>query len=413
MHTHAQHAQKKLTPSFSSKTKQIDAIDVTFLGTASAVPSATRAHSSLAVRMAGEIWLFDAGEGVQLQLYKSSLKPGHVQRIFITHMHGDHVFGLPPLVASLAQAQEAEIDANAPARVALEIYGPRGLRAYLRNALRYTYTMTSGLWCVHELLLPGESPILSAEQHEKDKHSCEAVGKTLYASQTQGTILFHDILQSPHPHVCVHAAPIKHSCPCLGFVLVEEDVAGSIPSTMIQAIQRNAAAIKADWGLAQPMSLLQRIKEGESITCPDGTLLEPPPRQQGRKLVILGDTFDPSNITPLAMDADLLIHEATNAYLPGVPGAEVKDSDTAASVQATARAHGHSTPDLAGAFAKRIRAKQLIMNHFSSRYKGDMADAEAAVIMDAIRQRAVDTFGSDEVMTAYDWMNVVVRRSKR
>jgi len=63
-------------------------IDLTFLGTSSAQPSVTRSHSSLAVRINGTIWLFDAGEGVQRQLMYSTLKLGKINKIFITHMHG-------------------------------------------------------------------------------------------------------------------------------------------------------------------------------------------------------------------------------------------------------------------------------------------------------------------------------------
>jgi ribonuclease Z len=395
-----------------SSAQQIDAIDITFLGTASAVPSATRAHSSLGLRISGDIWLFDAGEGVQLQLYKSALKPGHVSSIFITHMHGDHVFGLPPLVASLAQQQDQASEQPEAHNVVLEIYGPRGLRAYLRNALRYTCTNTSGLWRVHELLLPGEKPVLEAESDEADRHACEAIGSTIEAAQENGNIVFRDILQTKHQHCTVHAAPIEHSCPCLGYVIVESDVPGTIPPEHVQAIRRNAEAIKAQWHLEQPMSVLQRIKAGETVTCPDGTALRPPAMRKGRKVAILGDTFDPSNIADMAMNADVLIHEATNAYLSGVSGVDTKDTDTSESVEAAARAHGHSTPDLAGQFAKRINAAQLVLNHFSSRYKGDMSDAGAKAVMEAIRQRAVVTFGNDNVLTAHDWMNVVVPRYK-
>lgn len=76
------------------------AMNVTFLGTASAQPSATRNHSSLALRLGSNVWLFDCGEATQIQLQKSSVKMGKIQKIFITHTHGDHIFGLAPLLAS-------------------------------------------------------------------------------------------------------------------------------------------------------------------------------------------------------------------------------------------------------------------------------------------------------------------------
>ncbi len=96
-----------------------------------------------------------------------------------------------------------------------------------------------------------------------------------------------------------------------------------------------------------------RLQAGESVTLSDGTVLQGPEPRKGRKLVILGDTYDPSPIAALAQDCDLLIREATNAHLPGLMP-NTRDSDTFKSVQQTAMERGHSTPQMAGAFAKRI-----------------------------------------------------------
>jgi hypothetical protein len=66
----------------------LPAINITFLGTASAQPSSTRNHSSLALSIASDLWLFDCGEATQHQLQRSSLRSGKIKKVFITHTHG-------------------------------------------------------------------------------------------------------------------------------------------------------------------------------------------------------------------------------------------------------------------------------------------------------------------------------------
>jgi len=151
-----------------------------------------------------------------------------------------------------------------------------------------------------------------------------------------------------------------------------------------------------------PMSAMRRLQQGGSIELFDGTVLHGPSPRTGRKLVILGDTFDPSPIASLAMNADLLIHEATNAHLPGIDE-NTKQSDTYETVEARTKSRGHSTPQMGGAFAKRIQARKLVLNHFSARYPGGNTD-EARKIMGAIAELASKEFGHD-VVCADDLMS--------
>jgi ribonuclease Z len=199
--------------------------------------------------------------------------------------------------------------------------------------------------------------------------------------------------------VSVSAAPIHHSVPCLGFVITEAPVPGKIdPAKYIPEIKRTKT----------PMSVMTRLQRGESVLLSDGlTTLHGPTRRPGRKLVILGDTYDPSPICGLASDADILVHEATNAYLPGVdPG--TRDDDTYESVEARTKWRGHSTPQMAGAFATRIGARKLILNHFSARYPGnDDTDKEAKKIMTAISDLAGTKF-KGEIICARDMMSLDV-----
>lgn len=159
--------------------------DLVFLGTASCYPTVSRAVSCMALRFTnGSSWLFDAGEGTQIQVQKSVLKPNSVKKIFVTHLHGDHTFGLPGLMCLIAQSSQQSSssssssqaldntqhiqkvgDTEAPKtinnsdnseeveqnHIQLEIYGPVGLRNYIRTALRLTYSTAVPSYVVHEL----------------------------------------------------------------------------------------------------------------------------------------------------------------------------------------------------------------------------------------------------------------------
>lgn len=269
----------------------------------------------------------------------------------------------------------------------LEIYGPLGTRAYVRNGLTYTHTLLGAPYIVHELRYPTDPP--DGDYTALAPHPMERPGRNI--AQTDGVWpdVFRDTL------LTVSAAPILHSVPCVGYVVQELPIPGKMdPKKYIPELKRTKA----------PMSLMSRLQQGESVTLPDGTVLRGPGRRPGRKIVILGDTYDPSPIAKLAEDACLLIHEATNAHLPGVDP-DTKETDTYEIVEARAKSRGHSTPQMAGAFAKRIRARKLALNHFSARYAGDDdVNDETRRVMTAIRELAESTFGG-EVVCARDLMS--------
>ena len=156
-----------------------------------------------------------------------------------------------------------------------------------------------------------------------------------------------------------------------------------------------------------PVSVMSRLQQGESVELSDGTVLHGPPRRPGRKVVILGDTYDPSAIADIACSPDLLVHEATNAHLPSIDP-NTKPIDTFGSVEARAKSRGHSTPQMAAAFATRIRARRLVLSHFSPRYPGnDDVSEEARTIMKAIADLAREQFAG-EIICARDLMTIEV-----
>jgi ribonuclease Z len=95
----------------------MDKAKITFLGTGSAIPTAKRNHSSILVQYKKDNLLFDCGEGTQRQFRKARLNPCKINKIFISHWHGDHILGLPGILQTLAFSD---------ATMEITLYGPRG-----------------------------------------------------------------------------------------------------------------------------------------------------------------------------------------------------------------------------------------------------------------------------------------------
>jgi ribonuclease Z len=102
-------------------------INITFLGTSDAIPSAERNHTSILLSYKDENILVDCGEGTQRQFRKAKLNPNKITRILITHWHGDHVLGIAGMLQTLSFSEYKKI---------LYIYGPKGTKEFIRNLLR-------------------------------------------------------------------------------------------------------------------------------------------------------------------------------------------------------------------------------------------------------------------------------------
>lgn len=232
----------------------MDQIRVVFLGTGAAAPRRDRNVSSLAVVLDGESLIFDCGEGTQHQLMRSSVRPGSIEAIFITHLHGDHLFGLPGLLATLGL--------NGRERP-LRLIGPPGLQRFV-SAIPYRGT-------------PYEIEIVSSEGGEVHR----AGGYR------------------------VVAAMLQHSVACLGYCVIEDDRRGAFDLLRARALGVPAGP------------LYGRLQRGEDVTLADGRVIHSsdvvgPPRP-GRRIAFCTDTRPCDAAIALARDADLLIHEATYA----------------------------------------------------------------------------------------------------
>jgi len=436
-------------------------MDIVFVGTASCTPGTTRGVSCTALRLnwrrrclptspingqapkysgfEGGTWLFDVGECTQLQVQRtSSVKPGKITKIFITHAHGDHSFGIPGLLCLMGQDRERD----APP---VDIYGPEGLRMWLRVAIRYSVSRIVPPYRVHEIIDVPMAPEwelnrrnnryyygkrkrqdsswrpqgLAGEDGDSWITRCNSMdlGPSSQFGEIPGgrdifPIYDHPLASDGAPvwevededDVKVYAAPMSHGVPCLGYVVDEQSRPGRLNNELVEPIvKRNLKALK-EAGFKIPMKAMAVIKnlpEGSAFTFPDGTVVtqeeavEPP--RSGRKVVICGDTADARALTKLAQGADVLIHEATNTYLSGLD----KGTDMNM-ISKDTRIHGHSTPTMAGEFAKKVNAKRLLLNHFSARYKGD-ASIDSISLMSRIEGQAIKASGLGEAEVAASW----------
>ncbi len=231
-------------------------MQLTFLGTSAGVPTRRRNVSALALRPRelGEWLLFDCGEATQHQIMKSPLSLFRLRRIFLTHLHGDHLYGLFGLLASRGMLQ---------AQTALEIYGPPGTRLLLTTVMQAS-----------QLHLP--YPLESIEVRGEERFEFGA-----YRIET---------------------VPLSHSVPCYGYVYIEAPRPGRFDPDAARRL-----------GLPEG-PLYGRLQRGESLTLPDGRHITPgdvlgPPRP-GRRIIIGGDNDRPALFADYGA-VDLMIHEAT------------------------------------------------------------------------------------------------------
>jgi len=229
---------------------------VTFLGTGAAVPSARRALPAVAIRTDSELVLFDCGEGTQRQMVAAGTGFPRLMKIFVTHMHGDHVLGLPGLLQTMSLLDRTE---------PVQVFGPTGLRRYLDSVCETVN---------FHLTFP-----ISISEVEKE-------GVVDHGRNYQ-----------------VAAAWADHSVPCLAYALIEKERPGRF-------FPDRAERLGVPKG-----PLWSRLRSGEKIKLPNDRIVKPRDvmgsSRPGRKIVYSGDTRPSPAITMLATGADLLIHDCS------------------------------------------------------------------------------------------------------
>lgn len=338
-------------------------------------------------------------------------------------------------------------DREASKHTPIDIYGPEGLRLWLRVAIRYSVSRIVPPYRVHELMnvptapewlysqrsqrffrkgwtgqegqkrwipqgLAGEDGLSWISQAKRLNLEPSSLFGEVEGGRDIYPVYDHSLSSGGAPvwevedegDVKVYAAPMSHGIPCLGYVVEELPRPGRLRNELVEPMVRSNFDALKKAGFRVPMkamAVIKNLEPGAAFTFPDGTVvtheeaLEAP--RAGRKVVICGDTADSRALHKLAENADVVVHEATNSYLSGI------DRETSLrDVTRDAVVHGHSTPQIAGAFARRVKAKRLVLNHFSARYKGDIS-ADSLSIMMRIERQAMRTAMLDETQVAAAW----------
>lgn len=125
----------------------------------------------------------------------------------------------------------------------------------------------------------------------------------------------------------------------------------------------------------------------------------------------MGDTCSGEMIAPLAANADVVVHESTNAWFREQDSAR---HPTEAHLERDTFAHGHSTPQMAGKFCKQVGARKLVLTHFSPRYRGDDSDYSMKTMwrFEHFARKASGLWGRNDVIAAWDQMALPVRNKE-
>ena len=265
-------------------------MQVTFLGTSSGVPTRARNVSAVALRLPqrSEMWLFDCGEGTQHQFLRSDLRLSQLRRVFITHMHGDHVFGLPGLLASLGLAGNSN--------EGIDLYGPDPLESFLKGALANSSTRIGYPLQVHRVRPAAE----------------------------QGSVVFEDA------DLIVRCTPLTHRVPAYAYRVEQKPLAGRFDIDQARALE------------IPPGPVYAQLKRGETVTLADGRTIDGTtlcgPERPGVSVVYCTDTVFSEAAVELARGADLLIHESTFAHAESEMAFQKQHSTSTMAAQTAAEA---------------------------------------------------------------------------
>ncbi|HPR31673.1 MAG TPA: ribonuclease Z [Prolixibacteraceae bacterium] len=296
--------------------------ELTILGTSSALPTSTRYPTAHVLNVRERFFLIDCGEGTQIQMRKYGIKFHRINHIFISHLHGDHYYGLIGLLSSYTLLER---------KTDLHIYAHSDL----------------------PLILKSQLDLLSSDLTYK------IIWHPLNFKREQ--IIFENAFLK------VRSFPLRHRIPCCGFLFSEQ----TEPLNLIREKIR-------DYRI--PVKDLHSLKQGADFITPEGVVIPnrelTHPRKKPRSYAFCTDTSFLPELRSVLRDVDLLYHEATYDKRMEKRAGEIY----------------HSTASQAARLAKMTNAGQLIIGHFSARYK------DVSILVDEAKEVFENTLAAEEGM---------------
>lgn len=234
-------------------------LELIFLGTSAGRPTKDRNATSIMLNLMAErgtLWMFDCGEGTQQQLLKTHFNLAKLESIFITHLHGDHIFGLPGILTSRSIMQN---------RKGMTVFGPKGIKGFIEMILEVSDSALTYPLRIHEI--------------------------------QQNGIIFQDV------EFTIEVRKLNHRIDSYGYRVTEAEKPGKLDTDKLKRDDIPKGPYYA------------RLKKGEGVALDDGRWIEGRDYIEmpvkGRCVAILGDTLPTHESVELAKNADVLVHEAT------------------------------------------------------------------------------------------------------
>lgn len=233
--------------------------NINILGCGSALPTTRHLATSQIVDLRDKLYMIDCGEGIQVQMRRMRVRFGRLAHIFISHLHGDHCFGLPGLISTLGMLGRTG---------ELVVHGPKEVETYLRPVM--------------DLFCRGMEFEVRFNPVDTRSHSLVMEDRSL----------------------SVYSIPLKHRIPTCGYLFAEKPKEAHIIREMTDFYQ-------------VPVRCMKDIKQGQDYVTPEGEVIPNSrltrPAAPPKRYAFCSDTAYNRSIIPIIEGADLLYHEATFA----------------------------------------------------------------------------------------------------